>query len=95
MNAPEVRWCEDSGMVLRCCNDGTFAVLDVVAEADDVSVLASIRLLPPEVLRREAEEIAGAMDGLDRAWARDGRRLGIIVAVCSAIAGAALGRWSR
>jgi len=95
MSAPEVRWCEDSGMVLRRCNDGTWVVLDVVSDADDVAVTASVRLVPPGQLHREAEEIVGAMDGLDRAWARDGRRLGIIVAVCSAIAGAALGRWSR
>ena len=88
MSAPEVRWCEDSGMVLRRCNDGTWAVLDVVAEADDTSVLASTRL------------IAASWDvELDWIWHRATRRryqIRTVLAFAVGVAlGAALGRWFR
>ena len=98
MSAPEVRWCEDSGMVLRRCHDGTWAVLDVVAEADDTSVLASSRLLPPDGLRQEAEELAGEIE-LDWKWYRATRRryrIRTVLALAVGVAlGAPLGRWSR
>jgi len=88
MSAPEVRWCEDSGMVLRRCNDGTWAVLDVVSEADDVEVLTSTRLL----------EIAGDIE-MDWNWYRATRRRYRIRTVLAFAVGAALaaplGRWSR
>ena len=97
MSAPEVRWCAESGMVLRRCN-GTWAVLDVVSEADDVEVLASTRLLPPDGLRQEAEEIAGDIT-LDWNWYRDTRRhykIRTVLAFAVGVAlGAPLGRWSR
>jgi len=100
MSVPEIRWCEHSGMVLRCCNDGTFVVLDVVGEADDVSVLASIRLLLPEVLRREAEEIAARwtveLDWKRHRAARRRYRIRTVLALAVGVAlGAPLGRWSR
>ena len=88
MTAPEIRWCEDSGMVLRRCNDGTWAVLDVVSEADDVEVLTSTRLL----------EIAGDFE-MDWNWYRATRRRYRIRTVLAFAVGAALaaplGRWSR
>jgi len=98
MSAPEVRWCEDSGMVLRRCNDGTWAVLDVVSEADDIAVLTATRLLPPDGLRQEAEEIAGDIE-MDWNWYRATRRRYRIRTVLAFAVGAALaaplGRWSR
>ena len=98
MSAPEVRWCNDSGMVLRRCNDGTWAVLDIVGEADDPTVLASTRLLPPDGLRQEAEEIAGDIT-MDWNWYRATRRRYRIRTVLALAVGVALGapltRWSR
>ena len=97
-SAPEILWCEHSGMVLRRCNDGTWAVLDVVAEADDTSVLVSTRLLPPDGLRQEAEEIAGDIR-MDWNWYRATRRryqIRTVLAFAVGVAlGAPLGRWSR
>jgi len=98
VSVPDVYWCEDSGMVLRCCNDGTFAVLDVVGEADDLSVVTATRLLPPERLRQEAEKIAGDIE-MDWIWYRATRRryqIRTVLALAVGVAlGAPLGRWSR
>jgi hypothetical protein len=38
MSAPQVLWCEHSGMILRQVDDGTWMVLDAVGEADAVTV---------------------------------------------------------
>ncbi len=95
MSAPEVRWCEDSGMVLRRCNDGTWAVLDVVAEADESSVSSAVRLLPdylevPVDWVRVAREAAVA-----RATQRRDAFLAVGAACISLAVGVALGRWTR
>ena len=97
-SAPDVRWCEYSGMVLGRCNDGTWAVLDAVAEADNTSALTSTRLLPPDGLRQEAEEIAGNIE-MGWNWYRATRRrykIRTVLASAAGVAlGAALGRWFR
>ena len=73
-------------------------VLDAVAEADDLSVVTATRLLPPERLRQEAEEIAGDIE-MDWNWYRATRRryqIRTVLALAVGVAlGAPLGRWSR
>jgi len=81
MSVPEVRWCENSGVVRRRCDDRTWAVLDVV---------------PPGGLRQEAELIAGDIQ-LDWKWHRATRRryrIRTVLAFAVGVAlGAPLGRW--
>jgi len=61
-------------------------VLDAVAEADDLSVVTATRLLPPERLRQEAEEIAGDIE-MDWNWYRATRRRYQIRTVLASAAG--------
>lgn len=46
MSDPVLRWCAESGLVYRRADDGTWIVLDAVAEADPTAVADAESLCP-------------------------------------------------